>query len=474
MPEDNTAKYLDEVKKGKPRRFVMICKGIKILSLIAYKKGTVETYKKLAKTNGNGQFFHGVIDGKGENISFKLARSDGYEKPPGKELTLKDHLKSEFGMKFRPEYKIVDELPDVPEDDDSASDENDAERVFDTSDYQAKLDSLASGIKAFATQFPDRRVEILKPTKAVKDFLSAPSEAMQAVAKQALTKIERLVGEATGKADVSHEAVSATDVVGRLKTLGAAIKKACVEKPVQKNELLGLVKIVKDFIAAPSQEGKLTAEEALDKISVLLAGTRSSGDGVANPDKKKWTAAAKKIAPMLKSALAEGQGDTGKMRAFFAFAREKAEAGDYQPALKTLAKLKKLIDEASVVQDSPRAQWESATKHASFQIRRLQTGLELFSKEMENAASKINPKYVAVVKHAFSSSIAISRKLDGVIEQLQQIPTTQAEIDAMTTYLESDTVKSAEGPNPFGQDVNIVESLRSAARVLKTEITSSV
>ena len=33
----DTKKYLDEVKKGKARRFVMICKGVKILSLVVYK-----------------------------------------------------------------------------------------------------------------------------------------------------------------------------------------------------------------------------------------------------------------------------------------------------------------------------------------------------------------------------------------------------------------------------------------------------
>jgi hypothetical protein len=113
----DTKKYLEEVKKGKPRRFVMICKGVKILSMIVFKKGTVEKYKKQAKEEGKGQFYHGVVDGKGMDISFKLCRSDGYEKPPGKELILKDFLKSQADMKFKPAYELVDELPDVPEED---------------------------------------------------------------------------------------------------------------------------------------------------------------------------------------------------------------------------------------------------------------------------------------------------------------------------------------------------------------------
>ena len=109
--DTDTKKYLDEVKKGKQRRFVMICKGVKILSLIVYKKGPLESYKKQAKKEGKGQFYHGVVEGKGVNISFKLARSDGFDDPPGKEVVLKDFLATEAEMKFKPSYEIVDEPP---------------------------------------------------------------------------------------------------------------------------------------------------------------------------------------------------------------------------------------------------------------------------------------------------------------------------------------------------------------------------
>jgi hypothetical protein len=114
----DTKKHLEDVKKGKPRRFVMICKGVKIVSLIVYKKGTVEKYKKQAKEEGKGQFYHGVVDGKGVNISFKLLRNDGFDKPPGKEIILKDFLKTEADIPFKPVYEIVDSLPDIPDDDD--------------------------------------------------------------------------------------------------------------------------------------------------------------------------------------------------------------------------------------------------------------------------------------------------------------------------------------------------------------------
>jgi len=44
--------YLDDVKKGKSRKFAMICKGTEVVSLVVYKKGGVEKRKKEAKEAG--------------------------------------------------------------------------------------------------------------------------------------------------------------------------------------------------------------------------------------------------------------------------------------------------------------------------------------------------------------------------------------------------------------------------------------
>src|SRR5918996_4203875 len=117
----DTKDFLEDVKKGKPRRFVMICKGAQIQSLILYKKGSIEKYKKQAKEAGKGQFYHGVVDGKGAEICFKLLRGDGYEKPPGKDVILKEYLSSEADMKFKPSYAIVDALPEIDEGDDTST-----------------------------------------------------------------------------------------------------------------------------------------------------------------------------------------------------------------------------------------------------------------------------------------------------------------------------------------------------------------
>lgn len=117
MPVDgDTSKHLDAAKKGKPRRFVMVCKGVKILSLVVFQKGSVASKVKEAKEKGSGNVFSGVITGRAPDLRFQLLASD-YAAPPGRELILKDFLATEADLKCKPVYELVGSLSDVPEDD---------------------------------------------------------------------------------------------------------------------------------------------------------------------------------------------------------------------------------------------------------------------------------------------------------------------------------------------------------------------
>jgi hypothetical protein len=172
--------YLDDVKKGKPRRFVMICKGVRIMSMVVYKKGTVERYKKQAKEEGKGQFYHGVIEGKGLEITFKMCRADGYEKPPGKEIILKDFLSTETGIRFKPSYELVDVLPEVSEHDEVESSEAEHEEqktvpqappmpeggTYSTTDLAAECKRLKTTlypqVKLAVASHPDQKDAIIR------------------------------------------------------------------------------------------------------------------------------------------------------------------------------------------------------------------------------------------------------------------------------------------------------------------------
>ena len=110
MSEESIA-FLEDVKKGKPRKFAMICKGTSVVSLVLYKKGNVEKRKKEAKEAGKGQFYFGVVDGKGISIRFVLARADGFDSPPVKTAVLKGFLDEEAEFKCKPLFEIVDAAP---------------------------------------------------------------------------------------------------------------------------------------------------------------------------------------------------------------------------------------------------------------------------------------------------------------------------------------------------------------------------
>jgi hypothetical protein len=108
-----TAKVLDQVKKtGNPCKFVMVTKGAAVLSVVAYRKGSEDTRIREAKDAGNGAVSCGVVDYAG-NLSFKLLRSDGYEKPPVTNTKLKDFLNDGTELKAKPTIDIVDQLPNA-------------------------------------------------------------------------------------------------------------------------------------------------------------------------------------------------------------------------------------------------------------------------------------------------------------------------------------------------------------------------
>ncbi len=104
---DESVGYLTDAKRGKARKFVLITKGMNVVSLIVYKKGSLEGYKKQAKEAGRGTLVYGVVTGQGENIRFQLAQSDGFEREPIKAMALKSFLQESADFNCKPSFEIV-------------------------------------------------------------------------------------------------------------------------------------------------------------------------------------------------------------------------------------------------------------------------------------------------------------------------------------------------------------------------------
>lgn len=103
-----TEKCLDEAKKGLVRKYVLICKSSTPVSLIAFKKGKFETVEKEAKRIAMGQAYFGTVEGSGQVLTFKLARSDGFDKAPTKSTNMVEFFK-EHGIEVsRVVFEIVE------------------------------------------------------------------------------------------------------------------------------------------------------------------------------------------------------------------------------------------------------------------------------------------------------------------------------------------------------------------------------
>lgn len=211
MPVDqDTLKHLEASRKGKPRHFVMVCKGIKILNLVVFQKGSIAGKIKEAKEQGTGKVFAGTVVGSGQDVRFQLMQTE-YDAPPGKELILKDYLATEADFKCHPSYELVAELTAVPEvDPDDATSGKGPKTAPPTAtttptketaattappspeleQLMAAMTKLTPAIQQAVTTYPARKEEILSP---VATFRSSVKDGDISGAKAALLQIGQLL-----------------------------------------------------------------------------------------------------------------------------------------------------------------------------------------------------------------------------------------------------------------------------------------
>ncbi|XZE32939.1 hypothetical protein SH501x_003706 [Pirellulaceae bacterium SH501] len=284
--DDGTLKCLDEAKKGKPRRFVMISKGAKILSLILYKKGSIEKYKKQAKDEAKGSFYFGVVDGGGAELRFNLSSIDGFTDTPVKDQVLKAFLSEEADFTCKPSFVLVSELPAVP---------FDAEDLSDP--LVAKFVQLETRAPLVIQSDPSQSEDIRKRLGAIRRLLEQID--IRAQAETPLNDLERLFeqlvpGSGSGTAPASSsgseppEADSetlalATQLADALKKLKPVLDKAVSQAPDQKGELHRLfIQIASQIKASELDAAKEGVKTLATLIKAILA--KEGGKNEANGD----------------------------------------------------------------------------------------------------------------------------------------------------------------------------------------------
>lgn len=106
-------------------------------------------------------------------------------------------------------------------------------------------------------------------------------------------------------------------------------------------------------------------------------------------------------------------------------------------------------------------------------MRRLQFALRAYAKELASKAAGASRQDAERLQEAGASSLRIAEMLDEVVERLNTNPSTPAEIDQMSKFLESDLVNATESQNPFNLTVDIVSPLTAALQELNPEMATA-
>jgi hypothetical protein len=220
--DDASQKFLQDVKKGKPRKFVMIKDGVQINKLILFKVGTFDRVLRRAKQDGTrGEEYWGVLRGDGTDIRFELSRSDGFVAPPGTDIRLRDFLRETAGVKLEPTYAIVDNLAPV--------DEVDGDGVIATCDdgepvaEESNEDAGAKFARLWQALLPHAN-RALSMNTTVRDDLQAGIDEAEDLGRQsdfeeglvALRRLGELIRRSHEEAESASEAPSAVAASAQL------------------------------------------------------------------------------------------------------------------------------------------------------------------------------------------------------------------------------------------------------------------
>jgi hypothetical protein len=491
----DTKKHLDEVKKGKPRRFVMICKGGKIQSIIVYKKGTVEKYKKQAKEDSKGQFYHGVVSGKGLDITFCLQRSDGFEAPPGKDLLLKEFLKSEADLKCQPSYAIVDELPAVPFDEDDQRDPLIARFI-------AMEPSIAQAREAYADSTPliDQRYKsiygMLQEEQTRVNAGPALDEFVQFL--DSLSKGDSVTtasaqspsGTPAPPPPVDLAKAQAEKLAQVLKKLKPVMDKVVSAEPDRKVELHTIFARIAGEIK--SNQLDLAKQELIELGTLLKPQDARASAAPAEPavEQREFTERRQVLeSQMLEAKQKLPPEKLAKLAAVLNYATQQAQANDYGNALKALERLQVALTGLMVPTDAEQPPgieepWELLPEFETHWKRAKsvwQTSIDTINEQLENLRSHLLTSSDSDLKsiaefglNAITDNhrVPLQKSLLNVDhtlgrERIDAIDKAQDAVFAFIEHIERDERVEACDNNPFGVTVTLRSELNRGLTALR-------
>ncbi len=420
--------YLEDVKKGKPRKFAMICKGTSVISLVVYKKGNVEKHKKEAKQSGKGQFYFGVVDGKGLDIRFVLARTDGFESAPVKSTSLKGFLDESAELKCRPYFEIVDASPLVLDEEDP---------------LVARFLKLQEPALQACEAHPDRAAEINALCLQIGGHLDQ-EQPDQATPK--LDELESLLGSLGGAkkptSSVDDSGLEAK-LVEALKAFKPLLDKAILLHPDRKAELIASVMNVRDEIKNKQYGLAQTDVTALGQLlNSLVNATESTSNTSAMFNER-----LKALLPAIKAAIGTPIGDQAKSLVSEAagFAGKK----DFAQANQLLDQVQELLNKgkSTAAAEAPTAAAEAPQAAAETQKGATEPAADVKHQErFEAAKMRIEPKLQEACKAKPEKNDALLKIWNFALDQALDGNLTSA--NAAMEKLETAITKLMEAAQP--------------------------
>jgi hypothetical protein len=522
--DDESREMLEsDVKKGKARKFILVCKGAQIRSLVVFKKGPYgPRINKTKKSGFRGEFYCGVVTGKGVNVNLQLpgnpavsaamnAEGNVYEDVPCKISKLRSFFAEEAELKFKPEITIVTSLSDisvVDEDDtsDSPTDAASAVAAADvngdaaagaaaaaTDDFlkqklQDALSKLTPHIKSAIAAAPNRKNELLQQAAGIR---SAIEDGQLNDAKTELVAYGALLKQIA--AGGSTDAVPAAPPVAPDQASGEYERRLKALMPGLKQALSAGGPLVSELKAKAEQAQSLHKRKlhdaslaALDGLEKLIASAQQSGrpSDAAAPARgaEKWEQRLRQLEPRYYDALDEADDDyVKKLRVLFTYATEQAEAHQYTKALTALDRLEPVLDEAEAeIAAAAEAEVDEVIKTGAEDFDAFRECLARWNEAVRDVREQVDELKAAMLESDPDAGAAAER-LEEVFEgldwwlerQLAQglaAPTAQqrqaiaTEVRALAaeyadTIAANPVIQHADA-NPFGVTVRIEETLR--------------
>lgn len=278
---EDTVAELEAVRKGRPRRFVLISKGMTVISLVVYnsRKGSLQKFLKQARDSGQGKVTFGVVRGRGEKLNFVLARDDGFDREPLKPIDLKEFLAT-ADIKVKPVFEIVDTHDVLLDEDDPL--------------HQRFLSLQTRALKA-CDDHPDKVTAINTLCRQIGGYLDANQDA------KATDKIDDLEGllEDLDKAarNSSGESTRDTSKDSDTQRQAAALKRLLAEAQAECADVLAAdppeatqIRAILSFALERADEEQFDkAEAALKRLAPLLKSAKPM------PLAPVWTDVTKKV-----------------------------------------------------------------------------------------------------------------------------------------------------------------------------------